>query len=141
MKVSNELATYVARNEGFSRYTYLDTEGIPTIGIGFNLEEGFSMEESKLILMHRLGKLADQLPDAIPVFKDMDEVRQRVLIDMAYNLGIAGLKKFRRMLAALERREYEEAAKELLDSRYAAQVKGRAVRNARMMETGEWENL
>jgi lysozyme len=99
------------------------------------------MEESKLILMHRLGKLVEQLPDAIPVFNDMDEVRQRVLIDMAYNLGIAGLKKFRRMLAALERRDYEEAAKELLDSRYADQVKGRAVRNARMMETGEWENL
>jgi lysozyme len=57
---------------------------------------------------------------------------------MAYNLGIGRLSKFKKMIAALDSRDYELAAKEMLDSTYAKQVKGRAKRNAHMMETGEW---
>lgn len=132
------LANYITRNEGFSPTPYKDTEGILTVGIGFNLEEGFTLEECKLILRHRIGKLINELCDRVPVYIDVCAVRKMVLIDMAYNLGVNRLLKFRKMLAAMERRDYEEAAKELLDSRYAAQVKGRAKRNALMMETGEW---
>ena len=57
---------------------------------------------------------------------------------MVYNLGITRLLKFKKMLAALDSGDYELAATEMLDSRYARQVKGRAKRNAYMMETGEW---
>ena len=133
-----KLTQYVKMNEGFSPTMYKDTEGIWTVGIGFNLEEGFTMEECMLILDHRLGNLVDNVARAIPSYNRLDSVRKIVLVDMAYNLGIRGLLKFRKMLAAIQRRDFEDAAKELLNSRYAAQVGGRAQRNARMMETGEW---
>lgn len=129
---------YILRNEGYRQHMYKDTEGIWTIGIGFNLEEGFSKEESMLILKHRMGKYVDELVGRVPVFLDVCSVRKIVLLDMAYNLGVSGLLKFRKMLAALSEGDYQLAAKEMLDSRYAKQVKGRALRNARMMETGEW---
>ncbi len=129
---------YILRNEGYRQHMYKDTEGIWTIGIGFNLEEGFTKEESMLILKHRMGKYITELCDRVPVYIDVCQVRKIVLLDMAYNLGVSGLLKFRKMLAALESGDYQLAAKEMLDSRYASQVKGRALRNARMMETGEW---
>jgi lysozyme len=125
-------------NEGYRQYVYKDSMGIPTIGIGFNLEEGFTKEESMLILRLRLSKLITELCDRVPVFTDMSQIRKIVLLDMSYNLGVPGLLKFRKMFAALCERDYQLAAKEMLDSRYASQVKGRAQRNALMMETGEW---
>lgn len=136
--MSPNTADYVTDNEGYRRDVYLDTEGIPTIGIGFNLNEGLSLEESKLILRHRLDKNKEKLKKTIPSYRSISRVRKIVLQDMAYNLGVQGLTKFRKMLAALDRRDYQLAAKEMLDSRYATQVKGRARRNALMMETGEW---
>ena len=135
---SNKAAKYITDNEGYRRDMYKDTEGIWTIGIGFNLEEGFTREECEVILRHRMGKLINELCQRVPVYIDVCSVRKIVLLDMAYNLGIEGLRKFKKMLAALEKRDYELAAKEMLDSRYASQVKGRARRNAYMMETGEW---
>ena len=129
---------YIVMNEGYRQHVYKDSMGIPTIGIGFNLEEGFTKEESMLILRLRLSKLITELCDRVPVFTDLSQIRKIVLLDMAYNLGVPGLLKFRKMLAALCERDYQLAAKEMLDSRYASQVKGRAQRNALMMETGEW---
>lgn len=129
---------YIVQNEGYRRYMYYDTEGIPTIGIGFNLEQGFSQEECVLILRHRLDKLVDQLRDRVFQMSQINAVRRIVLLDMSYNLGVDGLLKFKKMLAALNVGNFELAADEMLDSRYALQVKGRARRNAQMMRTGEW---
>lgn len=129
---------YITRNEGYRQHVYKDTLGVPTIGIGFNLDAGFTLAECMVLLRYRLQKLRSRLSDEVPVYDSMNEARAAVLLDMAYNLGIDGLKKFKKMLAALEKRDYQLAATEMLDSRYASQVKGRAQRNARMMETGEW---
>jgi lysozyme len=134
----DKAAKYITMNEGFRRDMYKDTEGIWTIGIGFNLEAGFTEEECNLILRHRMGKIISDFARRLPQYLDVCQVRKIVLLDMAYNLGVDGLLKFRKMLAAIDRRDYELAAKEMLDSRYARQVKGRAQRNALMMETGEW---
>lgn len=131
-------AEYIEMNEGYRQHVYEDTEGIPTIGIGFNLNEGFSREECLLILKHRIGTFISELNDRVPAYRRVNQVRKTVLLDMAYNLGVNGLLNFRKMLAALEEGDYQLAAKEMLDSRYAKQVKGRALRNARMMESGRW---
>ena len=68
----------------------------------------------------------------------MDDARLGVLIEMCYNLGLSGLAGFKKMLAAVEAGDYKKAAKEMLDSKWAFQVKGRAVELAKIMETGEW---
>lgn len=129
---------YVELNEGYRRYIYLDTEGIETIGIGFNLEEGFSREECRLILNLRLGYIRDALRNKIAKWDSIGPVRQMVLMDMTYNLGLPKLLQFKKMLAAIDSDNFERAAAELLDSKYASQVGIRAERNAQMMRTGEW---
>jgi lysozyme len=60
----------------------------------------------------------------------------RVLANMAFNAGVDGLLKFRRMLLAVERGHYDQAAREMLQSKWATQVFGRAVRLAEMMAKG-----
>lgn len=129
---------YVEKNEGYRRYMYLDSGGIETIGIGFNLEEGFTREECLLILNLRLGYIRDTLEDTISGWEDLNPMRKLVLVDMCYNLGLTRLLKFKKMLNAIAAHNYEVAALELLDSRYAAQVGPRADRNAKMMRTGKW---
>lgn len=137
--VDTDLAcSYITKNEGFRQHCYHDTENVLTIGIGFNLHEGLSREESELILNHRIGKFTYELVERVPVFIGLSPIRKIVLLDMAYNLGVKRLLGFRKMLAALEKRDYQLAAKEMLDSRYASQVKNRAKRNAYMMETDKW---
>lgn len=129
---------YIQNNEGYERYAYLDSVGVSTIGIGFNLEQGFTEEECQAVLRIRLGTLVEELRHKIPAYYKLGSVRKIVLQDMVYNLGIVRLLQFKKMIAALDRGDFELAAKEMLDSRYAKQVKGRARRNAFMMETGEW---
>lgn len=131
-------ATYIETNEGYRQYPYEDSVGVETIGIGFNLEEGFTLEECRLILQLRMKKLGDELSYKVPAYIEVGCVRKIVLLDMVYNLGIHRLLTFKKMIAALDRGDYELAADEMLDSRYARQVKGRARRNAFMMRTGEW---
>lgn len=129
---------YILTNEGYRQTPYEDSEGILTVGVGFNLEQGFTLEECMLIVNHRLDRLVAELCNRVPVYLKVCQVRKIVLLDMAYNLGVNRLLGFRKMLAALNEGDYQLAANEMLDSRYAKQVKGRALRNAQMMETGEW---
>jgi len=134
----NKAAAYIALNEGYRRYKYTDSVGVETIGIGFNLEEGFTEDESRMILRMRMRGFINELSARIPAYCSVSCIRKIVLLDMAYNLGIGRLLKFKKMIAALDSRDFELAAKEMLDSTYARQVKDRATRNAYMMETGEW---
>ena len=71
---------------------------------------------------------------------ELDEVRRSVLIDMAFNLGIAGVMKFKRMLRHLAEGHYVLAAREMKDSLWAKQVPRRAKELIRMMQTGEWRD-
>lgn len=71
-------------------------------------------------------------------FSSLDEVRREVVIEMIYNLGPLKFMGFRKMLAALSRRDFSEAAKEMLASLWAQQVKGRALTLAETMKTGKF---
>ena len=67
----------------------------------------------------------------------LSEVRQAVIVDMVFNLGFSRFRKFKKMNAAINKRDYKTAAEELLNSRYARQVGSRATRLAKMMETNK----
>ena len=71
-------------------------------------------------------------------FNDLNDVRQEVLANMRFNLGLANLRKFKRMIAALERRDWVDASREMLDSKWATQVGNRAIRLSNAMRTGQW---
>ena len=68
----------------------------------------------------------------------MDPVRHAVVLDMAFNLGVSGLKQFKRTLALLKHGRWEAAADAMLDSLWAKQVGQRAVRLAQMVRTMNW---
>lgn len=117
---------------------YTDTRGIETIGIGRNLRRGLTDAEAELLFANDLEEHYEQLHLAIPWVGALDEVRHAVLVDMAYNLGVPGLLKFKRTLASVHDGRYADAAREMLESRWAGQVGTRATRLARMMRSGEW---
>ena len=125
------------RDEGLRLHPYRDTVGKLTIGYGRNLDDvGISQAEAEMMLTHDIAQAADSLTN-LPVFAVLDDVRQAVLITMAFNLGRTGLMGFRRMWAALAERDYDCAAREMLDSKWARQVGIRAERLAEQMKTGE----
>ena len=139
------MATMTARDQivrdegGMLLKAYRDSEGIWTIGVGHNLEARPIPRAAGIIIFE--VDLADTILDvdrALPWAARLDECRRAVLINMAFNLGIHGLLDFRRMLAAVQAADWPLASKEMLDSKWATQVGGRALRLAQQMETGAW---
>ena len=126
-------------HEGFELYPYKCPAGKLTIGYGRNIEDnGISEEEAELMLANDIQRCVLELKRVLPWYDGLDDVRQAVLIDMCYNLGISRLLKFKRFLSALEQDYYDLAAREMLDSLWAKQVGQRAERLALIMKTGEW---
>ena len=132
-----KLEADLMEEEGFNAHVYLDTVGCQTIGYGRNLRDvGITREEALYLLRNEVALALSALFSRLPWAKDLTEARQRVLVDMIYNMGIAGLCKFTTFLACLRRSEYEDAAKAMLDSKWATQVHGRATRLAKMVVEG-----
>ena len=128
----------IQRHEGLRLKPYKCTAGKVTIGFGRNLEDvGITAEEATRMLHHDIAECIKQL-ETIDGFSMLDEVRRAVLIDMTYNLGFAGILAFKNMWRAVENRDYDKAAVEMLDSKWARQVGQRALRLSTMMQTGEW---
>ena len=131
------------RDEGVRYSPYLDSEGIKTVGVGHNLE-AHPLELSYPLTNEQVDSILSA--DLVSVFHDLDGnlgwwrtlsyPRQRVMANLCFNLGIPRLLKFRRMLLAVERGHYDQAAREMLQSKWATQVFGRAVRLAEMMAKG-----
>ncbi len=128
------------RHEGFRRKPYLDTVGKLTVGFGRNLEDvGINMVEAEYLLKKDVRQVRQRLMDQLPIFLELSPIRQAVLENMAFNLGLDGLMRFKRMLAAINYGDYTLAAKEMLDSKWAKQVGSRAVELADQMKFDEWQ--
>lgn len=136
------LRAQVKADEGFRGTLYKDSLGLLTIGYGRLLEPerggGISKDEAEYLLANDL-RTAERLCESMPAYLDLSPVRQAVLINMCVNMGPVKLQAFKRMFSALIQQEYEHAASEMLASAWAAQVKGRAVRLAAQMKTGQWQ--
>jgi lysozyme len=125
-------------HEGERLKPYRCTAGKLTIGVGRNLEDrGISAAESAYLLGNDIDHHWRELVKALPWVESLDEVRQRVLLDMAFNLGIAGLLGFKNTLATIKAGDFQKGAAMMLDSRWAKQVGQRADRLAVMMATGK----
>jgi len=129
------LFTQLKLHEGVEQKAYLCSAGYITIGVGRNLEDrGLSDAEIEFLLDNDVIIVENELTKAFPWWKDMSEIRQRVLADMAFNMGVPRLKGFKNALAAMKEGDYAEAADEMMDSIWAKQVGTRAARLAHMME-------
>jgi lysozyme len=115
---------------------YRDSKGILTIGVGHNLEEGITKDAAYFILQNDLDSVTADLDANLPWWRALGDVRQRVIANMCFNMGIARLKGFTKMLAAIQRGDFETAADEMLDSKWKLDVGSRAVRLSNEMRTG-----
>lgn len=127
-------------DEGYRAFVYEDSEGYQTIGVGFLVDHrrgsGLSMEECMLILDLRIQALYKEMSAKIPWFLKLSDGRQRALINMAYQLGVNGVLKFKSMCQALRIGDYAIAEKEALNSLWAKQTPARAKRVASLLRTG-----
>lgn len=133
---SDEIIDMIVRHEGYSDRVYLDTVGIPTGGYGHAFVVGSYIPPH---IAHQFLWLdvKNAMDDYEKLKLDLDPVRRAVVVNMLFNLGLTRFKRFEDLIAALRVHDYAAAKKEILDSKYAKQVKGRAVELAEMMLTGK----
>lgn len=127
----------IKQDEGFSAKPYKCTAGKLTIGYGRNIEDiGVSEDEAQYMLNNDISYCYNKLKAVFPFFETLSKPKQYVLINMCYNIGITRLSGFNRMLKSLQFNDFETAASEMLNSRWAAQVPNRAARLAEIMKKG-----
>lgn len=152
-------------SEGFRSHFYFDTRGNITIGYGHNLgrlilppgvrwqdirlapANGVTPTIAEALLTGVLLDSIERLRREIPWFERLDAIRQEVLADMAFNMGVRGTGKPRdkkglvdgwpNFLGQVQRGEYEAAARNMLGTPWRRQVGDRAVRLAYMMQHGK----
>lgn len=136
-----QLVKQLRQEEGEKLSAYKDHLGYWTIGIGVLIDERkggkITLEESEYLLKNRIKLVVDSLAK-LPYWANLNEARQAVLIQMAYQMGIAGLMKFTGTLKAVHDGDYDKASQRMLRSLWATQTPERAGRLAEQMRTGEW---
>ena len=127
----------IKRHEGYENRIYKDTVGIPTLGYGHALHVGSRVP---MVVADAFFEqdMIDVRKDYASLGLELDEVREAVVLNMIYNLGIARFRGFKRTLYFIEEGNYRAAAYEMLDSKWAGQVGGRALELSKMMDTGRW---
>jgi lysozyme len=121
---------------------YLDTRGIPTIAWGradaaVHLGMTCTQAEADAWFDVKVAGILGQLDKVVPWWRGMSLPRQAVLIDMAYQMGVAGLLGFAHAIAAMKDGHWQGANDNMLASTWDCQTPGRAHVEAKIMLTGE----
>lgn len=133
------------RDEGVEYSPYEDSVGIMTVGVGHNMKAKpipadwtFPLTDDQIdqLLSEDLEEVFQGLDRNLPWWRGLSYERQRVLVNMAFNLGIKGLMGFKNTLANMKSGLYQSAADGMLASKWASQVGNRAKRLAAMMVMG-----
>lgn len=134
----DKLKEELIADEGFRQFPYKDTTGHLTIGVGRNLSEvGISKVEAYALLSNDINSAWNDLIKALPWIINLDTARQRIIVNLCFNLGIAGLTKFKNMLNNCRLGKFNEAADDMLDSLAARQAPNRYTRLATKMRSGD----
>jgi len=130
------LVEQINRDEGRRKTIYYDQFNIPTIGAGFNLQEGLRDDEIDYILNNRIKEATRDLLTNYPWAEFIDEVRRNAMLNMIYNMGIKRFSGFYGFLAAMEAKDWSRAKDHILSSLWHSQVPARSMRIATQVETG-----
>lgn len=118
----NKLTQSIKLHERLSLKPYLCPNNKLTIGYGRNLEDnGITLQEANKFLETDLLNLKLELTDTIKFFYKLDDIRQNVLIEMAYNMGTPNLLEFKNTLKFIEKSDFINASKEMLNSKWHEQ--------------------
>lgn len=134
------LLNELLRDEGLVTHAYADSLGYLTIGVGRLIDKrkggGITKEEALFLLANDVDKVVGELDTKLPWWRTLSETRQRVLVNMGFNLGVGGLIGFKNTLEMIRTGRYSEAATAMLRSKWAKQVGARATRLSEMMRNG-----
>ena len=125
-------------DEGRRKKAYRDSVGVLTAGIGRNLQDvEFTDSEIALMFANDLERADKAARRIFQNFDVLSPVRKAALVNLSFNMGEARLRGFKKMVAAVHAQDFERAADEMLDSRWAKQVQpSRSGRLIRMMRDG-----
>jgi len=125
------------RHEGIKLMPYKDHLGYLTIGIGRCIERvGISKEEALILLRNDIEK-AKQQAAKFNWFDSLNDERQGVIVEMIFQLGFGGVSNFKKMIAAIEQGDFEEASEQMLDSTWYKQTPARCAELSEIMRSGE----
>jgi|TARA_A100001515_G_scaffold15402_3_gene11371 lysozyme len=137
----SKLIEQLKRHEGVRTHAYQCTANMTTVGVGRNIDEdggiGLSIDEIEFLLENDIKRCKQELI-SFPWFSQIDSVRQDALVNLCFNLGMTRLLGFRNALTAMSVGDYDKAADEFMDSRWAKQVGSRAEEVCAMIRTGNY---
>jgi lysozyme len=127
-------------DEGRRTKLYTCTAGKLSIGIGRNIQDnGLSQDEIDYLFNNDVERVKTEMDRHYPWYTNLNDVRQNVLFNMLFNMGVTKLNKFTKTLRNMKEGNYKLAAIEMKNSLWYRQVGNRAKRLVREMETGKWE--
>ena len=140
----SKLIEQLKRHEGIRTHAYQCTANMTTVGVGRNIDEdgglGLSVDEIEFLLENDIRRCKQELI-TLPWFPEIDSVRQDALINMCFNLGMTRLLGFKNALTAMSVGDYDLAADEFMDSRWAKQVGSRADEVCEMIRSGNYPEI
>ena len=129
----DRLLQSVKKHEGYRNKVYLDTLGKRTVGVGHLCVEDFWEDDKEYDEEFLMNILKDDLKNAIEGAERLlkgcrilDSLAKEIIIEMVFQLGETGVSKFKNMIKALKIPDYQTAAIEMLDSKWAKQTPERA---------------
>ena len=136
----DQIVEVLKTEEGFRSHGYRDSENNLSLGYGRCIEPsvglGITRDEATDLLENDVFRSVEECR-RWGWFDTMNASRQSVLVQLVFQMGLPKLKSFRKMIAALDsdNPDYDLAAAELLDSKFARQVPARAARLARQLRS------
>lgn len=143
----HDAESLLENEEGCENTAYLDSEGKPSIGIGHydpRLVPGVTTwTDAQVEAQFEADfiRARDGIAKAWPAISKLDAVRQAYVVSMAFQLGVAGVLGFPRMLSALAAGAWQSAYDEALASKWHSQTPARCERAARAFFTGQWQQI
>ncbi len=134
------LEARIKKHEGFRQELYLDSLGNLTGGYGHFFYEGsrLPLEVCELLFKQDLANAINEFSKLpLEYRRNLGKVRRRVIVEMIFNMNLEKVLKFKKMLAAIKKGDFVTASKEMLDSKWAIQTKGRAIKLSLIMKNGE----
>lgn len=155
----SKIQKQLERHEGYHERTYPDSLGIPTIGIGFNLDrqdaaekirklgadydkvrtkkQDLTREQIYALFNEDLDNAEKTAKQLIKNYDSQPENIKLVVVDMAFNLGATKFRNFKKTISCIEASDYENAAREMESSKWYRQVGNRSKYLVRLMRTAK----
>jgi lysozyme len=134
------IAEALRDEEGYERFAYEDHLGYVTVGIGRCLEPGrgygIDEEEAEYLLRRDIERMAEACEKSFSYWHDVSMNIRETVIMLCFQMGVAGFQRFSKTNRAISQSDFDLAANELLNSKFAQQTPARAERMAERLRAG-----